>query len=258
MMSGADPRVLGEALDAIGEGIQVLSPEWTYLYVNVAAARHGRRSPGDLVGRSMLEMYPGIETTPVFAVMRRCLADRRRETLENEFEFPDGARGWFELHVQPCPAGIVVVSRDVTEQKREDDQQRAAHQRALQASMTPVIRVHRGVLLVPLIGHLDAKRAAAMNETILERLTSEHAKVLILDVAGVPAMDTHVAQHLVETTAAARLLGASTILTGIAANAARTIVQLGVNLAGMQTTTDLAAGIELALGIVGKQVTAVR
>lgn len=257
-MGAPDPRTLSDDLDALSEGIQILSPEWVYVYVNEAAARHGRKPRAELLGRSMLEVYPGIDATAVFSVMKRCLAEKRSETLDNEFEFPDGTRSWFELHVQPCPAGLAVVSRDITVERREEEQERAAHRRALRAVATPVIRVYRGVLLVPLIGQLDAARAAEMNETVLDRLTTEHAKVLILDVAGVPEMDTHVAHHLLQTTAAARLLGARTILTGIAANAARTIVQLGVDLGGMQTTTDLAAGIELALAVVGKTVTSTR
>lgn len=88
--------------------------------------------------------------------MKRCLAEQRRETLDNEFEVPDGSRGWFELHVEPCPSGLAVVSRDVTDQKRTEEQTRLAQTRAMEAVVTPVIRVHRGVLLVPLIGHLDA------------------------------------------------------------------------------------------------------
>lgn len=257
-MTASEARTLEGGLDALSEGIQILSPEWTYLYLNEAAARHGRKPRAELLGRSMLQVYPGIDATAVFGVMKRCLDEQRSETLDNEFMFPDGGRGWFELTVQPCPAGLIVVSRDITAKRREEEQLRDAHQRALAAVTTPVIRVHRGVLLVPLIGQLDSKRAATMNETVLERLTAEHAKVLIFDVAGVPSMDTHVAQHLIETTAAARLLGARTILTGITSHAARTIVQLGVDLRGMQTTTDLAAGIELALAVVGKTVTSAR
>ncbi len=109
---------LRATLDSLREGIQVLSPEWRYLYVNEAVARHGRRPAQELLGRTMMECYPGIEQSPVFAVLQRCLRDQVAETLENEFQYPDGSRGWFELRIQPCSEGLIVLSLDISERKR--------------------------------------------------------------------------------------------------------------------------------------------
>jgi PAS domain S-box-containing protein len=113
-----DDARLRDAIDSLREGVQILSPTWRYLYVNEAAARHGRKSPEDLLGRTMLECYPGIEATEVFSVLERCMKERATESLENEFEYADGQRAWFELRVQPCPEGLIVLSLDVTERKR--------------------------------------------------------------------------------------------------------------------------------------------
>ena len=131
------------------------------------------------------------------------------------------------------------------------------HQDALRELSTPVIRVHDGVLLLPLVGTVDSMRAEQVMETVLTRVVEEHASVLILDIAGVPVVDTQVAEHLIKTTEAVRLLGAQTILTGISAHVARTVVQLGVDISIMHTRSRLAEGIELALGIVGKRIASV-
>ncbi len=128
------------------------------------------------------------------------------------------------------------------------------HQVAIRELSTPVIRVYQHVLLLPLVGTIDSLRAQQIMEAVLTRVSEEQARVLILDIAGVPVVDTKVADHLLKTTAAVRLLGAETVLTGISAEVARTIVQLGVDVTGMYTKARLADGIELALSIVGKAI----
>jgi len=126
------------------------------------------------------------------------------------------------------------------------------HQAAIRELSTPVIRVHDGILLLPLVGAIDSLRAQQIMESVLVRVIDDQAKCIIIDIAGVPVVDTKVADNLVKTTAAVRLLGAQTILTGISAQVARTIVQLGVDISTMHTLTRLGDGIELALALVGK------
>ena len=128
------------------------------------------------------------------------------------------------------------------------------HQAAIRELSTPVIKVHNRVLLLPLIGAIDSQRAQQVMETVLLRVIEEKAKVMIIDIAGVPVVDTKVADHLMKTTAAMRLVGAQTILTGISAQVARTIIQLGVDISAMHTLARLQDGIELALSILGLQI----
>jgi len=129
------------------------------------------------------------------------------------------------------------------------------HQSALRELSTPVIRVHDRILLLPLVGAIDSVRAQQIMDTVLLRVVEEKAKCIIVDIAGVPVVDTKVADNLVKTTASVRLLGAQTILTGISAQVARTIVQLGVDISAMHTRSRLQEGIELALDLVGKAIT---
>ncbi len=133
----------------------------------------------------------------------------------------------------------------------------AAHERqaaAIRELSSPVIRVHDRVLLLPLVGTIDSYRAQQVMESALMGIGAEQARVLILDIAGVAVVDTQVADHLLKTTAAVRLLGAQTILTGISPQVARTFVELGVDLSALHTRNKLSDGLELALGMVGKQV----
>jgi rsbT co-antagonist protein RsbR len=129
------------------------------------------------------------------------------------------------------------------------------HQAAIRELSTPVIRVYDRVLLLPLVGAIDSHRAHQVMESVLLHVVEAQAKCIIIDIAGVPVVDTRVADHLLKTTAAVRLLGAQTVLTGITAQVARTIVQLGVDVSAMHTVSRLSDGIELALGMVGKVIT---
>lgn len=116
--SSPDTDPVRRALDCLSEGFQVIGPDWRYIYVNPAAARHGRRTAEQLAGRRMTEVYPGIEATPLFGLLRQCMDDRSSHVLENQFTFPDGTRRWFELRIQPVPGGICIYSSDIEHRKQ--------------------------------------------------------------------------------------------------------------------------------------------
>lgn len=127
-------------------------------------------------------------------------------------------------------------------------------QASIRELSTPVIRVHDRVLLMPIVGTVDSLRAQQIMQTVLDGIAVEKARVLILDIAGVPVVDTQVADYLLKTTAAVRLLGADTILTGISPQVARTVVELGVDISAMYTRNRLSDGVDLALAITGRQI----
>lgn len=109
-------------LDSMMEGCQILGRDWRYLYLNEVAARHGKRQISELLGQSMLECYPGIEQTPVFASMQRAMEGGPPEQVENTFTYPDGTQAVFQLHIQAVKEGVFVLSLDVTERKAAEDQ----------------------------------------------------------------------------------------------------------------------------------------
>ena len=131
----------------------------------------------------------------------------------------------------------------------------ARHQAAIHELSTPVIQLYHRILLMPLIGTVDTLRAEQLMEIVLVKVVEEQAKVIIFDIAGVPVVDTKVADHLIKTTEAVKLLGAQVILSGISPTVAKTIVNLGLDISAMSTRSRLAEGLELAFDIIGKSVT---
>lgn len=112
---------------------------------------------------------------------------------------------------------------------------------------TPVVELADGIIALPLIGTLDSNRAQMVMEVLLESIVSSHADIAIIDITGVPTVDTLVAQHLMKTVAAARLMGADCIISGIRPQIAQTIVQLGIDLGHVHTKASLADAFRLAL-----------
>lgn len=111
---------------------------------------------------------------------------------------------------------------------------------------TPVIRVWDGILALPIIGTLDSERTQIIMESLLQEIVDTGSSIAILDISGVPTVDTLVAQHLIKTVNATRLMGAECIISGIRPEIAQTIVHLGIDLAGVQTKASLAAALKYA------------
>jgi rsbT co-antagonist protein RsbR len=119
---------------------------------------------------------------------------------------------------------------------------------------TPVVTLWNGILALPLIGTLDSARTQIVMESLLQRIVESGASIAILDITGVPTVDTLVAQHLLKTVAAARLMGADCIISGIRPQIAQTIVHLGVDLSAVTTKASLADAFTIALKRVGARI----
>ncbi|NML44430.1 STAS domain-containing protein [Ramlibacter sp. G-1-2-2] len=123
---------------------------------------------------------------------------------------------------------------------------------------TPVIKLFEGVLAVPMIGTLDSNRTQVVMETLLQRIVETGSRLAIIDITGVPTVDTLVAQHLLKTVSAIRLMGAECIISGIRPQIAQTIVHLGIDLQGVATKSSLADALALAMQQQGFVVTRTR
>ena len=117
---GSSSTLLQDIMDEIPEGLQVISHDWRYLYVNKAVAVQGKRRREDLIGKTMMECYPGIEATPIFAQLKKCAEDKKASLLDNEFIFPDGSIGWFRLFINPWENGVLILSIDITDHKLKE------------------------------------------------------------------------------------------------------------------------------------------
>jgi rsbT co-antagonist protein RsbR len=124
-------------------------------------------------------------------------------------------------------------------------------QEAIRLLSTPVLQVRERLLILPMIGLIDPQRARQLTEQLLRGIRTNRAKVVVIDVTGVAALDASVANHLVQTVDAARLLGATVIVTGLSPEIAQTLVNIGVDLGRMTTVGDLQGGIEEAERLLG-------
>jgi rsbT co-antagonist protein RsbR len=139
-----------------------------------------------------------------------------------------------------------------------EERERIIHQQqeAMRELSTPVLQVRERLLILPIIGVIDSKRARQLTEQLLRGIRANRARVVVIDITGVAAMDSGIANHLVLTVEASRLLGASVIVTGLSPEIAQTLVRIGVNLGKMHTVGDLQGGIEEAERILGYKVVA--
>lgn len=116
-------------LDRMLEGCQIIGSDWKYIYLNHTAALHNRRPNSELIGNRYMDMWPGIEETDVFEAIRYTLERRESHHFENEFVFPDGSLGWFDLSIQPVPEGVFILSIDITERKIAENQLRESEEK---------------------------------------------------------------------------------------------------------------------------------
>lgn len=145
---------------------------------------------------------------------------------------------------------ITVAVGFVQERERVIRQQ----EEAIRKLSTPVLPVRERLLILPIIGMIDPQRARQLTEQLLRGIRINRAKVVVMDITGVPAMDASVANHLVQTVEAARLLGAIVIVTGLSPEIAQTLVNIGVDLGKMNTVGDMQGGIEEAERLLGFKV----
>jgi rsbT co-antagonist protein RsbR len=128
-------------------------------------------------------------------------------------------------------------------------------QQAIRELSTPVLQVRERLLILPIIGMLDSQRAKQLTDDLLQSIRDNRAKIVVMDITGVAAVDSKVANHLLQTVAAARLMGSAVIVTGLSAEVAQALVSLGVDLGKIDTKSDLQTGLEQAERSLGYRVT---
>jgi len=165
----------------------------------------------------------------------------------------DGSRFWANVIMTALRdkngelVGFGKVTRDLSASRAAQDKLKKQAQEIMEMATVPVVQVWEGIVLVPLIGMLDSQRTQQLMERLLQRVTETSSPFAVLDITGVPTIDTQTAQHLIETISAVRLLGAEVILTGVRPVIAQTLVHLGIDLSNVLTRTSLAAGLRLAI-----------
>ena len=227
----------------------------------------------NIIGRSHYEIFPDIPDKWK-AIHQRSLAGSIEGQEEDPWERANGGIDWLSWKTYPwhdssgTVGGIIFFTEVVTKyvQDQQALRENAAQLREINTHQeqllnmireisSPVIPVHDDVLVLPLVGTIDSARSARIMETLLTGVQEHAAEVVIIDITGVPIVDTAVANHLIQATRAATLLGAHCVLVGVSAEVAQTLVQLGVNLSTLVTRSNLQAGITYALARQGRAIT---
>ena len=231
-------RLLADAMEADTSG-RIDGPAWTKVRDMLASLSASRARQGST---------PTETATFVFSFKEPFFARLQQEYRSDA----DGlAREVWTATLLLDQLGLFTT--EVFQKSREDVI--ARQQRELLELSTPVVSLWDGILGVPLIGTLDSERTQVVMESLLQRIVDTGAAIAIVDITGVPTVDTLVAQHLLKTVGAARLMGAECIISGIRPQIAQTIVHLGVDLGGVATKATLADALVLAMGRVGATVT---
>jgi rsbT co-antagonist protein RsbR len=182
----------------------------------------------------------GISFGGWFRVLNVIRPPLTRRLFEAYVGTPDRLRAALDAMDRFIDLAMALIGEEYLKAKEQiiEDQQVAIRELS-----TPVLQIRDGLLLLPAVGMIDSNRARQMTDQLLHAIRAHRAKVVVIDITGVPAVDSMVANHLVQVVEAARLLGARALLTGLSADVAQTIVRIGVDLSAIRTTGSLQDGI---------------
>jgi rsbT co-antagonist protein RsbR len=231
-------KVFNEAI-AFGHMSDINGAEW-------AEARHFLE---ELSQQRVLAGFAPDETAAfIFSLKRPLFEALKQESLADPQRFAEDAWGVTVLLDQ---LGLHTVK---SSQRAREEVINRQQQELLELS-TPVVKLWDGILALPMIGTLDSARTQIVMESLLQKIVDTESQIAILDITGVPTVDTLVAQHLLKTVTALRLMGAECIISGVRPQIAQTIVHLGVDLQGVITKASLADALALAMKRIGVSVT---
>jgi PAS domain S-box-containing protein len=258
----AERSTLRTIIDSLPDVMYVKDSEGRFVVANHAlAALLGVASPDDLIGKTDLELFPHEQATQYDADDRSIIESGvPLFDKEEPVQHADGIIHWIATTKVPLrdpmgrTIGLVGRGQDITDRRRaEAERQRLqeeliqAQALALQELSTPLIPISDTVLVMPLIGRIDARRANQILETLLSGIQTQQADLAIIDITGVNVVDTQVAHALLQAARAVKLLGAQVVLTGLRPEVAQTLVSLGVDLSDIVTRSTLQSGIAYGL-----------
>jgi rsbT co-antagonist protein RsbR len=235
-------HALRPALQAGADPANFQAPAWNAVRQSLESLSRTRASQGQTAGDT--SVFVLAFKRPLFSAVQKDLAGQAELQM---------AAVWAITSIVDRMAQWTVTTY---QQTREDIIKR--QQQDLLELSTPVIKLFDGVLAVPMIGTLDSARTQVVMETLLQRIVETGSTLAIIDITGVPTVDTLVAQHLLKTVSAIRLMGAECIISGIRPQIAQTIVHLGIDLQGIASKASLADALELAMQQRGYTVTRVK
>ncbi|MDM0015396.1 STAS domain-containing protein [Variovorax sp. J22P168] len=232
-------RKLRDGLQAGSDPLRLEAPEWAELREVLASLSRSRAAQGQSAGETSVFVL-GFKK-PLFTAIQKRLA-AQPEAMAAALWAGSAAVDKLAQHT----ASTFQLAREEIIRRQQEE---------LLELSTPVVKLWEGVLAVPMIGVLDSSRTQIVMEALLQRIVDTGSALAIIDITGVPTVDTLVAQHLLKTVTAIRLMGADCIISGIRPQIAQTIVHLGIDLQGVSTKATLADALSLALHKTGWRIT---
>jgi anti-anti-sigma factor len=251
-----------ELLDNLPFGIvvyEVVTPTtFRFIAANKLVLSGKDLTPAD-IGRMVTDIFAPAQAARMSAHLQACIANQAPLDVEERVEFPHRTF-WFKSSYRPLPPRpgkplhALIVVEDITTRKQQDveheRQESLLEQQAAQLAelSTPLLAISEQTVVMPLVGAIDSRRIHQIMDTLLTGVADHGATHVILDITGVPIVDTQVAEALIRAARAVTLLGAQTVLTGIRPEVAQTLVGLGADLSSIVTLGTLQAGIAYAVG----------
>ena len=259
--SGSD-RMFRGLVEAAPDAMVIINQDGEIILVNSQTERLFGYKREEILGKPVEMLVPERFRSKHPSLRQSYFGDPRTRPMGAGLSLSalhkDGREIPVEISLSPLETeGVVLVSssiRDITERKLAEERIMKQGQEILEMATVPVVQVWEGIVLVPLIGTLDSQRTQQLMERLLQRVSETASPVALLDITGVPTVDTQTAQHLIETISAVRLLGSEVILTGVRPTIAQTLVHLGIDLSSVLTRSSLTAGLRVALDLMNLSV----
>lgn len=254
---------LSAAVNSVASGISISDPsepDCPLVYVNKGFTTMTGYTAAEVIGRNCRFLQGPLTDRATVQAIGDAVRNQRSITVEVLNHRKDGTTFWNELTIDPIydAAGklthFVGLQSDITSRKQAEQEQTQLKDEMIrmQAAMvaelsTPLLPLNDRVVVMPIIGNVDGRRAQQVISSLLNGVNEHRARIALLDITGVRTVDTHVANTLIQAAQAVRLLGADVVLTGVRPEVAQTLVQLGVDLRSIITLSSLQSGIAFAL-----------
>ncbi len=247
-----------QILEQIPTPIVTVDKDYNITFINKAGSILTGLNKDEKITQKCHEVFKSKNCLSEKCMMREALESGKTSISENEFEV-DGVKKIIQCNMAPLKndkgeiIGGLESIIDITQRVLDDKKLREQSQ-AIREMSTPTIKLWEGILVLPVIGVIDSVRAQYMMDSILNKILDTSSRVIILDIHGVAAVDTAVANHLIKITKATKLMGCECLLSGISPAVAQTIIQLGINMSTIQTSSTLSDALKKAFSILELQV----
>ncbi|MBC3797521.1 PAS domain-containing protein [Acetobacterium tundrae] len=258
MYQEADDQLKSQILDQIPTPVMAVNRELKVIYMNEAGKKLLKKSADNIIGLACKDLIATEQCGTEQCGMLKAISDGKSFSGRTEINTGEN-RIQVEYSVVPLQddsgeiIGGVEFIMDITERVLYENRLKE-QSHTIREMSTPTIKLWEGVLVLPVVGVVDSLRAQHMMESMLNKIAETYSKVIILDIHGVAAVDTAVANHLIKITKATKLMGCECILSGISPAVAQTIIQLGIDMAAINTQATLSDALSEAFIILSLEV----